>query len=316
MGSWDSTSQAPAGATRAGGATLPALGGALGHATRVTCIVLTVLAMHSTGSDAATLMAPPPCAPTLNLSALSHGPVTCSCSSEAANSGVVWGEDNYMEGSATCRAALHAGVIATDGGVVTILQGVATPVYPGTARNGVMSDSWGRGASSFRFASPGELLPELVAASAARCPTTLPPDLEVAYLSCTCPATSGQLGGDVWGTTVYTTDSSLCAAARHAGAVGPAGGLVTLLTLPGLETYRGSLRNGVTSRDASQWHSSFRFLATAAPGPNLCHAPTLAAGGDGVAGCWQPSGLPLRVRTRERNTRTEDAATCLPPCVP
>ena len=41
------------------------------------------------------------------------------------------------------------------------------------------------------------------------------------------------MAGSVWGTDMYTDDSSVCAAAQHAGKVGPAGGEVTVFAASG-----------------------------------------------------------------------------------
>lgn len=64
--------------------------------------------------------------------------------------------------------------------------------------------------------------------------------------------------GSVWGTDVYTDDSSVCTAAVHAGRIGlAAGGAVTIQVRPGGASYTGSARNGVTSRDYGAWGGSF-----------------------------------------------------------
>lgn len=66
--------------------------------------------------------------------------------------------------------------------------------------------------------------------------------------------------GPVWGTDVYTDDSSVCAAAVHAGKITFAdGGNVIIEIRAGQHTYTGSTRNGVTSQDYSDWPGSFIF---------------------------------------------------------
>src|SRR5689334_8891904 len=60
-----------------------------------------------------------------------------------------------------------------------------------------------------------------------------------------CPA--GGHAGSLWGTDTYTDDSSVCTAAVHTGAMTTdGGGIVTIEIRPGLATYTGSTRNGVT----------------------------------------------------------------------
>lgn len=68
-----------------------------------------------------------------------------------------------------------------------------------------------------------------------------------------CPA--GCSNAAVWGTDTYTTDSSICTAALHAGAISAdKGGAVKVSVVKSLPSYKGSERNGVTTRD---WSSSW-----------------------------------------------------------
>jgi molecular chaperone DnaK len=71
-----------------------------------------------------------------------------------------------------------------------------------------------------------------------------------------CPP--GGSPGSVWGTDVYTDDSSVCTAAVHAGAITVEdGGRVTIEIRPGETAYEGSSRNGIDSADWGSWHGSF-----------------------------------------------------------
>jgi hypothetical protein len=73
-----------------------------------------------------------------------------------------------------------------------------------------------------------------------------------------CPA--GGTASAVWGTDVYTDDSSVCTAAVHAGRITFAqGGVVTFEIRPGQSSYAASTRNGVASGPWDQWVGSFRF---------------------------------------------------------
>ena len=65
----------------------------------------------------------------------------------------------------------------------------------------------------------------------------------------------------VWGTNVYTDDSSICTAAVHAGLITLAdGGEVTFRLIPGEESYAGSSANGIDSSDYGSWGASFEFV--------------------------------------------------------
>ena len=70
--------------------------------------------------------------------------VTCTCPARARpERGAVWGTDTYTADSATCRAALHAGMVGRQGGTVTIEMLPGSERYPGTTRNGVSSSNFG-----------------------------------------------------------------------------------------------------------------------------------------------------------------------------
>ncbi len=69
--------------------------------------------------------------------------------------------------------------------------------------------------------------------------------------------------GQVWGTGVYTSDSSLASAAVHAGALADGQtGAVIVEVLPGAASYEGSSRYGVTSAKWGSFGKSFRFLTS------------------------------------------------------
>lgn len=75
-----------------------------------------------------------------------------------------------------------------------------------------------------------------------------------------CPP-GGGYSGRLWGSDLYTDDSSICLAAVHAGLITPdSGGEVTIEIRPGAGSYRGSSRHGVTSNQYGGWHGSFRFV--------------------------------------------------------
>ncbi len=67
---------------------------------------------------------------------------------------VVWGTDIYTDDSAICMAAVHAGVITTAGGAVTIEIRPGQEAYQGAERNGVTSERYGIWGGSYRFVPP------------------------------------------------------------------------------------------------------------------------------------------------------------------
>lgn len=75
--------------------------------------------------------------------------------------------------------------------------------------------------------------------------------------SFTCPP-GGPTSGRLWGTDLYTDDSSICLASVHAGVITAAsGGTVTIEIRPGASSYTGSTRNGVSSGGWGAWEGSF-----------------------------------------------------------
>jgi LCCL domain len=76
-----------------------------------------------------------------------------------------------------------------------------------------------------------------------------------------CPP--GGAAGTVWGTRVYTHDSSVCTAAVHSGLITfQGGGTVTVEIRPGRDIYRGTTRKGVASQPYRTWHLSYVFVET------------------------------------------------------
>ena len=200
-------------------------------------------------------------------------PLTCQCRAEATQRGEVWGTDVYTSDSRICRAALHAGAVPRLGGPVTVVPESGRSAYPGTTRLGVASYDFGPYESSFRFG--GQALASVPSASAAPAAAQQCPDDFVAFqddpapLVCLCPAEA--MGrGSLWGTDVYTADSSICQAALHAGALTRLGGEVSVTGEPGRRSYAGTTRNGLSSYDFGPSEASFRVkgwaIGPAAPG--------------------------------------------------
>lgn len=64
----------------------------------------------------------------------------------------------------------------------------------------------------------------------------------------------------VWGSDVYSDNSSICTAAVHAGVITrEAGGAIAIRMLPGQSAYTGSTQNEVRSSNFVEWPGSFTF---------------------------------------------------------
>ncbi len=177
-----------------------------------------------------------------------------ACTCEAGfYAGTIWGTNTYSTDSNICAAAQHAGAITADGGGVLAVAAPGQETYPGTLQNGITSQTWGKLDRSFMFVNPNLVIG--AADSGGAC-TTLASGQD--RITCSCAAGGSTVGG-VWGSGPYTADSNICAAARHAGVIGPDGGTVTALRGPGVPAYHGNLANGVTSSDWESFNSSLIF---------------------------------------------------------
>jgi hypothetical protein len=76
-----------------------------------------------------------------------------------------------------------------------------------------------------------------------------------------CPA--GGSVSSVYGTDVYTDDSSVCTAAVHEGVISiAAGGVVTIRIQPGQDAFVGSERNGIKTSDFNnRWNGAFVLVS-------------------------------------------------------
>ena len=185
---------------------------------------------------------------------------TLACS-PGGNEHPVWGSDIYTADSSICTAAVHAGLITfQQGGSVTIELRPGQPLYGCSDRNGVTSSPYRSYPQSLVFKAPNT---EAVVREAEDQPPVLwntsPAAMVTFEIGKTykfkCPA--GNKEAAVWGTDIYTVDSSMCNAALHAGKLTSSGGLVTIELRPGESTYKGSLRNGIKTNDYGAYPQSF-----------------------------------------------------------
>ena len=132
--------------------------------------------------------------------------------------------------------------------------------YDGSPRYGVMSQSFGSFDGSFRVERApepwtvelpgGEDASRLVRVSALRGRSGSSFIVQVV----------GAGSGSVWGTGAYTDDSSIAAAAVHAGLLKPGElGFVRVTVGPGRDSYVASDRNGITSQAYGPFDGSFRL---------------------------------------------------------
>ncbi|XP_078701594.1 uncharacterized protein LOC144927767 isoform X2 [Branchiostoma floridae x Branchiostoma belcheri] len=161
--------------------------------------------------------------------------------------GSVWGTGNYTSDSRVCKAAIHAGMIPTTGGMFTVNKLSGQPSYQASTQNGVTTRAYGSYGSSFS-----------VSRAQITC-NTISTQITGETFTVVCPGGCLTAGGSVWGTGIYTSDSRVCKAAIHDGRISTTGGVVTGYKLPGQPSYQASTQNGVTTRAYGSYSSSFGF---------------------------------------------------------
>jgi hypothetical protein len=94
----------------------------------------------------------------LNLERMRAAPpqrLVCTCTPQAVALNIaVFGTDVYSDDSGICNAAVHAGVIDRQGGIVVVMSSGERQSFMGTARNGVQSRGYGRWQWTFTLARP------------------------------------------------------------------------------------------------------------------------------------------------------------------
>ncbi|MDQ7025807.1 MAG: LCCL domain-containing protein [Anaerolineae bacterium] len=173
--------------------------------------------------------------------------VTCSA---GCSQGSIWGTDVYTDDSDICTAAAHAGVITLEeGGTFTLFYIDGIEDHPASEQNGIESSSWGSWSLSFAFESAvislewGDSGQELEGETGT-------------FGLVSCPAAGTE--GSIWGTGIYTDDSSVCTAAVHMGLITfKEGGLFNISIVDGQESYEASVQNEIESFDFSEWGRSF-----------------------------------------------------------
>ncbi len=173
----------------------------------------------------------------------------------------VWGSDIYTADSSICTAGVHSGLITyQQGGAVTIELRPGKTIYGCSERNGVTTGPFGSYQHSFVFKTPNT--DAVVRAAEDQTPVLWNTTASMVSFETgktykfKCPASGKESA--VWGTDIYTLDSSICNAAVHAGKLTlESGGSVTIELRSGESTYKGTTRNGIKTNDFGQYGQSF-----------------------------------------------------------
>jgi hypothetical protein len=120
----------------------------------------------------------------------------------------------------------------------------------------VQSGGWGPFKKSFYFPSKHDSPPKC---PMGECPHAFNEIKDVgpkSEIECKCGTYAE---GTIYGTGIYTQDSSICAAAKHVGLIDDEGGVVKAKAAPGCGKYEGKKQNGVESHEWAEYKASFYF---------------------------------------------------------
>jgi len=145
------------------------------------------------------------------------------------------------------------------GGPVRLRAASGQRSYTGLVRNGVTSENWETFDGSFLFTSPVVVVATQQAnPQGGVCPADAK-GYRGASRTVQCACRADQMWGTIWGSGLYTDDSSICLAAVHAGIITRSGGMVSFVPAPGQNSYTGTVQNGITTKAYGGWSGSFRF---------------------------------------------------------
>ncbi|OAN84278.1 hypothetical protein A8B78_07360 [Jannaschia sp. EhC01] len=186
-----------------------------------------------------------------------RGQVDCPAGGRA---GTVWGTGTYTSDSSICGAAQHYGWLPIgQSGTISYETTPGLLFYPGTSQNGIVSNDYGSWSLSFQITGAslsGQAQTINWGPSADALGIASNTGQSFSFF---CAPNAG-LSGDVWGTGTYTSDSSVCHAAQHAGLIVPQlGGPVRLLVTGHQPSYTGTLSHGINSSSYGEWPRSFTF---------------------------------------------------------
>lgn len=191
--------------------------------------------------------------------------VECTCAKDASTS-PIWGNMIFTTDSAICGAAVFAGALAPGaGGKVKMMTTKGCKMYKGGKKHGIAASAWASFPTSFYFPGFGSgkcAKKKSDVTQLGKCPDSFSgiKDVKVGgKYECMCWPEEIKKKASVWGDKIYTSDSSICRAAKHAGVVDKEGKRVTVAAVAGCEKYKGKKRHGVKSSGWGSFKLSFFF---------------------------------------------------------
>ena len=177
--------------------------------------------------------------------------------------GTVYGTDVYPSNNSICLAAMHAGKITQDGGVVTVQLNPGASEYKGSKRNGVETSSLPATPRSIVFVDGANAaaadqerqshIPRIKWDTKFTATGFAHRHLIGQRFTFKCPSAPSRMKPRrIVGTDKYAFHSIVCRAAVHAGKITKDGGMVSVQIDPAHKgKLVGSIRNGVESKGGS-----------------------------------------------------------------
>jgi hypothetical protein len=111
-------------------------------------------------------------------------------------------------------------------------------------------------------AAPASPPAAAAAATVRACPANAQEMHEPTDCVCTAASVAVEANAPVWGSDIYTDDSNICRAARHAGVIPQGGGTVRVTPRGAQQSYVGAARNGIASQNYGAYEHSFSVAAS------------------------------------------------------
>jgi hypothetical protein len=187
----------------------------------------------------------------------------------------IYGSDIYTDDSSICTAAVHVGLMSVErGGLVRIEIRPGRSTYGSTTRHGIKSINFGEYGRSFIVLSSAvrdNSNKESRIGNRADSDDSSDKDItpidwdtsaagfqgeEGKTYAFRCPADGS--AKTIYGSDIYTDDSSICTAAVHVGLISlHRGGVVTIEIRPGRPAYGSTTRHGIKSINFGEYGRSF-----------------------------------------------------------
>lgn len=165
----------------------------------------------------------------------------------------LWGTEVYTDDSKVSAAAVHMGLLA-DGekGIIKVSVLTGQSSYTSSSANGVSSSSFGEWPGSFSVsADDGGDNPVLTDPGNLLSYRDVPGGVYQFRVT-------GSSDGSIWGSNVYTDDSSLAKAAVHSGVLSDGqSGTIRVIISSGLPSYVSSINNGINSSSFGEYSGSY-----------------------------------------------------------